>query len=97
MTISCQSICAGLKLSTSRITVVPQLDLRYRFLRKNFVTARAGMFKRDDSFGELLTVSPVTAFGVEYSRQSLVGPLRVAIQWCDITGVTAYASIGFDF
>jgi hypothetical protein len=73
------------------------LDLRYRFLRKNFVTARAGMFMRDDSIKELLHVWPVYAFGAEYARQSIVGPLRIAVQWCDITGLTAYASIGFDF
>ena len=83
--------------SSSRLTLVPQLDLRYRFLRKNYITARAGMFKRDDSFKGLYYVSPVYAFGAEYSRQSIVGPLRVALQWCDITGLTAYASIGFDF
>ena len=83
--------------STSRLTFVPQLDLRYRFLRKNFVTARAGMFMRDDSIKELLHVWPVDAFGAEYARQSIVGPLRIAVQWCDITGLTAYASIGFDF
>ena len=83
--------------STSDITLVPQLDLRYRFLRKNYVTARAAMFKRDDSFKGLFTVYPVYAFGAEYSRQSIVGPLRVAVQWCDITRLTAYVSIGFDF
>ena len=83
--------------STSMITVVPQLDLRYRFLRKNYVTARAGMFKRDDSLEGVYRVTPIYAFGAEYSRQSIVGPLRVAVQWCDISGLTAYASIGFDF
>ena len=83
--------------STSQITVVPQLDLRYRFLRKNFVTARVGMFKRDDTFRDLYLVSPIIAYGAEYSRQSVAGPLRLAVQWCDITGLTAYASIGFDF
>ena len=83
--------------STSTFTLVPQLDLRFRFLRKNFITARAGMFKRDDYLEGLYRVSPIYAFGAEYSRQSVVGPLRVAVQWCDITGLTAYASVGFDF
>ena len=83
--------------STSTLTIVPQLDLRYRFFRKNFVTVRASMFKRDDSFKGLYTVSPVYAFGAEYSRQSLVGPLRIAVQWCDITDLTLYAGVGFDF
>ena len=83
--------------STSQLTVVPQLDLRYRFLRKNFVTARVGMFKREDTFRDLYLVTPITAYGAEYSRQSIVGPLRIAVQWCSITGLTAYASIGYDF
>ena len=83
--------------STSQLTVVPRLDLRYRFLRKNFVTARVGMFKRDDTFKDLYLSSPIIAYGAEYSRQSIVGPLRIAVQWCSITGLTAYASIGYDF
>ncbi|MBR3387268.1 MAG: patatin-like phospholipase family protein [Bacteroidales bacterium] len=82
---------------TSRVTLVPQLDLRYRFLRKNFITARAAMFKRDDTFKGLLDVYPIYAFGAEYSRQSVVGPLRIAVQYCDITKLTLYAGIGFDF
>ena len=83
--------------STSAYTVVPQLDLRYRFLRKNYVSARASAFVRDDIFADLLYVNWISAFGVEYARQSIVGPLRLAVQWCNITGITAYASIGFDF
>ena len=83
--------------STSQLTVVPQLDLRYRFLRKNFITARAGMFKRDDTFRGLAYVDSLYAFGAEYSRQSIVGPLRVAVQWCTVIGFSAYASVGFDF
>jgi hypothetical protein len=37
------------------------------------------------------------AFGGEYARQTIVGPLRFAVQWCNIGGLTAYASIGFEF
>ena len=83
--------------SAARFTSVPKLDLRYRFLRKNFVTARASLFLRDETIKTMILVDPVYAFGAEYARQSIVGPLRVAVQWCNITGLTAYASIGFDF
>ena len=55
------------------------------------------MHKRDDSLEGVYRVTPIYAFGAEYSRQSIAGPLRLAVQWCDITGLTAYASIGFDF
>jgi Predicted esterase of the alpha-beta hydrolase superfamily len=79
------------------LSFVPQLDLRYRFLRKNFVTARAGLYKRGYDPVDLWQVSPVLAFGGEYARQTIVGPLRFAVQWCNIGGLTAYASIGFEF
>ena len=48
-------------------------------------------------FRDIFIAHPIYAFGAEYSRQSIVGPLRVAVQWCNITGFTAYASIGFNF
>ena len=82
---------------TAKFTLVPQLDLRYRFLRKNYATVRAGLFMRDSSFKFMFLGSKVYAFGAEYARQTIVGPLRVAAQWCDITGFTTYASIGFTF
>ena len=78
-------------------TFVPQLDLRFRFLRKNYATVRASTFHRSYALYEMFDASPIWAVGAEYSRQSIVGPLRVAVQWCKITGLTAYASIGFDF
>ncbi len=81
----------------SKISLVSQLDLRYRFSRKNFITARGGLFLRDDYLVDLFDVYPVYAFGAEYSRQTTIGPFRLAVQWCDITGFTAYASIGFEF
>jgi hypothetical protein len=34
---------------------------------------------------------------MEYSRQTMVGPLRLATQWGRYLGVTVYAGIGFDF
>ena len=85
----------GYKYS-SLLTVVSRLDLRFRFARKNFITARSGLFFRDEGFRSLF-YSPVYAFGMELGRQTMVGPLRIAVQWCDITGITAYAGIGFDF
>ena len=82
---------------TSRFTLVPQLDLRYRFLRKNYVTVRAAAFMRDHSLKDIFVSFPIYAVGAEYARQSIVGPLRVAAQWCPISGLSVFASIGFDF
>lgn len=78
------------------ITAVGQLDVRYRISPKNFVSVKGGLFNDDYSFGEFIHIKPVYAFGAEYARQSMFGPLKLAVQWCDLTGVTAYASIGFD-
>ncbi|MBQ7254525.1 MAG: patatin-like phospholipase family protein [Bacteroidales bacterium] len=77
-------------------TAVGQLDLRYRFASKNFVTVRGGFFKDDYTLSDFINVSPTIAFGAEYARQSMFGPLKIAVQWCNIVGVTAYASIGLD-
>ena len=82
---------------SSVFTLVPQLDLRYRFLRKNYVTARGGLFIRDTYLKSLFEGDPVWAAGIEYARQTVVGPLRVAAQYCNISKFSIYASIGFDF
>jgi hypothetical protein len=73
------------------------VDLRYCFLRKNYVTARAGMFVDAYTLEDLRFTMPFWAFGAEYARQTMVGPLRVAAQWSRIFGFSMYASIGFDF
>ena len=74
-----------------------QLDLRYRFARKNFATVRGGLFADGYTLEDFSYTLPEYAFGLEYGRQTMVGPLKLAVQWCDMTGVTAFASIGFDF
>ena len=76
---------------------VNQVDLRYCFLRKNYVTARVGMFCDMFKLKDISFTSPFWAFGAEYARATMVGPLRVAAQWNKIFGFSAYASIGFDF
>ncbi|MBP5637038.1 MAG: hypothetical protein J6X25_05955, partial [Bacteroidales bacterium] len=75
-----------------------QLDLRYCFSRKNFVTVRAGLFHQSDRVLDYF-INPLAAWavGAEYARQSVVGPIKFAAQWCDNTGFSVYASLGFDF
>jgi NTE family protein len=79
------------------LSAVAQLDLRYRFATKNFVTARGGFFTDVYNLNELAYTLPEFAFGLEYGRQTMVGPLKIAAQWSELTSFTAYASIGFDF
>lgn len=76
---------------------VGQLDLRLRFAQKNYVTVRGGLFNDDDYLPDIIRSNPAFAFGAEYARRTFVGPLKFAVQWCNITGVTAFLSAGFDF
>jgi len=80
-----------------QISSLTQVDLRYRFLRKNYISARSGLFVDTNELKELRYSIPFWAFGAEYSRQTLAGPLRVAAQWGPIFGFSIYGSIGFDF
>ena len=84
--------------NTRPLSTVMQLDFRFRFASKNFITARCGVFSDDYSIRDVFIAIPMHAYGLEYSRQTIVGPFRLAVQYCPrITGVTAYAGIGFDF
>jgi len=82
---------------SSPYTFVGQVDLRFNFLRKNYMTMRAGTFMSDTYLTDLFHQIPTGAFGLEYSRKSMIGPLKIAAQWCVLSGFTGYASIGFEF
>ena len=79
------------------VTAMGQIDLRYCFLNKNYITVRAGMYKDAYTFQWWPQMGSVKAFGAEYARQSMIGPLRFAFQWATYVGFSGYASIGFDF
>ena len=79
------------------LSMVTQVDLRYCFLRKNYLTARTGMFLDSFNLEDIKYSAPFWAYGAEYARQTMVGPLKFAAQWSRIFGFSAYASIGFDF
>ena len=69
----------------------------WQWLLKNFLTVRGGIMVDNYQFKDLPYTFSYWAFGAEYGRQSIVGPLKIAFQWCNISGFTGYASIGFDF
>ena len=73
-----------------------KLDLRYRLARKNFITARGGLYIDAGTIEGFENLAPLLAFGGELARQTVVGPLKVAVQWCDVIGFSVFASIGFD-
>ena len=76
--------------------VTPQLDLRYRIGSKNYFTARAGLLWNASEWNDFTYMIPIHAFGLEYARQTPVGPLRFAAQWCNYNGFTLFAGVGFD-
>ena len=79
------------------ISTCGQIDLRYCFLNKNYVTARAGLYIDAYHMKDWMYMGRVLSIGGEYSRQSMIGPLRIAVQWTRYIGFNGYASIGFDF
>ena len=83
--------------NSSPITTMAQLDLRYRFARKNYVSIRSGLLIRADELQDFKTNYGYWAFGAEYARQTMIGPLKLAAQWGRVGGFSVYASIGFDF
>ncbi len=75
-----------------------QLDLRYRFLQKNYITLRGAIENDMFDWAFLSTLIPIFAVGAEYARQTMIGPLKLSVQWCNfLSAFTAYASFGFDF
>ena len=82
---------------TFGVSTLGQLDLRYGFGRKNYLTVRGGVFSDIYSLDTFSTEDMIWGVGVEYARKTLVGPLKVAAQWGREFGASVYASIGFDF
>ena len=82
---------------TFGVSTLGELDLRYGFGRKNYLTVRGGVFSDIYSLDTFSTEDMIWGVGVEYARKTLVGPLKVAAQWGREFGASVYASIGFDF
>ena len=75
-----------------------QVDLRYRINHKNFFTLRTGMFQDKDKMADLVKTAPTAyAFGAEFGRKTLIGPLTLGAQWCSLRGFSVALSIGFVF
>ena len=73
-----------------------QMDLRYRFARKDYITLRGGVFHNPGSWREFFVTAPqVWATGLEYGRKTALGPLTIGFSWCNITKLTANFSLGF--
>jgi hypothetical protein len=75
-----------------------QMDVRFRLNHKNFLTLRGGVLQDKDVLADLFRTRPTAyAFGAEVGQKSVIGPMKLGVQWCDKTGFSVALSIGFDF
>jgi NTE family protein len=75
-----------------------QMDVRFRLNHKNFLTLRGGVLQDKDVLADLFRTRPTAyAFGAEIGQKSVIGPMKLGVQWCDKTGFSVALSIGFDF
>ena len=78
--------------------VVLRADLRYQFLKNNYVTAMFNYSRDFYSFKKFETGENLFGAGIEYAYDSVVGPLKAQVFWSSMTRkVGAYLSLGFDF
>jgi hypothetical protein len=62
------------------------------------VTVRAGAYQDADTFKNMYKGAlSAYAFGVEFGQKSVAGPMRISGQWCNVTGFSAFLTVGFDF
>lgn len=75
-----------------------QLDLRYQFGHANYATLRAGTYNNSRYFKDFFLWPPSSyAFGLEYGRKTVLGPLRIGVSWDRSHGFGIAASFGMEF
>lgn len=79
---------------------IARADLRIKASRNNYLTAIYNYAVSAQSFEEAFKwhVLDYHGFGLQYTYNSIVGPLSFNVHWSDYTDkVGAYVSLGFDF
>lgn len=85
------------------IMIILGLDLRYRFLEKNFITFTASTINHAPTFKQLTYSTEnnafVYGFALHYGRKTIFGPLRLGVNWNSKLKrkVGFYVGIGYDF
>lgn len=74
-------------------------DLRVKLTKNNYVSAQLDFGDSASTFkGMAKTDSMFFGAGVEYSYNSIIGPVRADIGWSSLyNAMTAYVGVGFDF
>ena len=86
----------------SNILGIARADLRFKVSSNNYITAIYNYALTTDRFKGFLEwkdkVQDYHGFGLQYTYNSIVGPLSFNVHWSDYTEkVGAYVSLGFDF
>ena len=86
----------------SNILGIARADLRFKVSSNNYLTAIYNYALTTDQFKGFLEwkdkVQDYHGFGLQYTYNSIVGPLSFNVHWSDYTDkVGAYVSLGFDF
>ena len=92
----------GNAASMSRILGLVRADLRFRLYRNNYLTAIYNYAASMDDFGDVMNwgtkVYDYHGIGLQYTYNSIIGPISANIHWSDYTSKAGvYVSIGFDF
>ncbi len=82
-----------------RLLAVTGAELRVKVLKNNYLSAIMNVGDSASDFVDMLhSDSFLLGAGLQYSYNSIVGPIRANIHWSSITkSVGAYLGIGFDF
>ena len=84
--------------SCGNFAATAQLDLRYRINHKNYLTLRGAVLQDKDFLKDIVKTAPTSyAFGLEIGQKSIIGPMKLGLQWCDRTNFSVALSVGFDF
>ena len=88
---------AGFRLC-DQIAAVASLDLNYRLKTKNFFTLQTGVLQTAMDWKGITNPQNLEyAFGIQYGRKTVLGPLKVGVHWCNATGLGAHFAFGLEF
>ena len=77
----------------------PQLNIQFRLNHKSYLTARSGMLlDSPTSFSDMFDMETTDyAFGLEFDRKTVAGPLRIGLSWSRRNHFGGYFAFGYDF
>ena len=80
------------------ILTIYRLDLRAKIAKNNYITAVVNYARDCDEFKEYVVGPGYFGTALEYSYDTIFGPITANIHWSDITGkVGFYLSAGYNF